>query len=260
MRIAIFSDIHDNVLGFEKMLLDAERRNADQFINLGDVGTHPAIFEALRQKEIPCLYGNWEVNGWRRLPEQLGEWVASWPATLSLSSLSSLASGHGQADEAQLDKPISDKKMLDAKRADATDANVVFCHATPDMPTQATTTAQMETYLRQGTHWLSVFPRLHKNEEAVWNALATLEEQNIRAAFHGHTHIQMVWSWKSNPQSQRQLRSFYGPTELFLEPGTSEAPSRYLIGVGSCGEPRDGDRPRYALYDTETESVALYVV
>ena len=46
-----------------------------------------------------------------------------------------------------------------------------------------------------GQKWSALFPRLHLDQEAVWQAFAWMEAAGVSLAFHGHTHVQMVWQW-----------------------------------------------------------------
>jgi hypothetical protein len=153
-----------------------------------------------------------------RLPAPWAEWVATWPAKIETGA-------------------------------------ICFTHATPDMPPTVTNTAEAVTYMAQGTGWNTLFPRLHNDQDARWNALAALETTNQRAAFHGHTHIQQTWMYTEN-----RWRSFDGPAEFALETGSAEQPTRYLIGVGSAGAPQDGQALRYALFDEETATVQLFAL
>jgi predicted phosphodiesterase len=215
MRTAIFSDLHDLIKGLHAVETDAQHRGADRLLYLGDVGHRVDLFQALLEREITCVFGNWEVSGLRRLPQQLAAWVASWPV--------------------------------------AVDQGLVrYCHATPDLPASVQTTADARLAVAHGPGWRDLFPRLHLNETARWSALAALETLNLRAAFHGHTHIQQAWSYRGG-----RWHTTYGPGELCLDPGTEDHPARYLIGVGSAGDPQDGRRLRYALYDDADRSVNL---
>jgi predicted phosphodiesterase len=207
MRIAIFSDLHGVEAGYKHVVRHAQQHNADQLLYLGDLGNDPALFAALHSGEIACTFGNWEVSGLNRLPSRWAKWVAGWPAKIELD-------------------------------------DICFTHATPDMPATVTNTAEAAAYMAQGMTWHQLFPRLHLNEEARWSALAALETHKQRAAFHGHTHIQQMWSFRRG-----RWQSLYGPAEFVLEESTAEQPSRYLIGVGSAGAPQDGHLLRYALYD-----------
>jgi predicted phosphodiesterase len=220
MRFAILSDLHDNLAGLDHVLVDAEQQRANQLIYLGDAGRDPQVFVELQQRGIACIFGNWEVSGLRRLPMHLAAWVGAWPATIQI----------GQ---------------------------VIFCHATPNMPIGAETTAAAAQYIANGIGWADLFPRLNRNEQVRWEALAVLEAADLRVAFHGHTHVQMVWVWQADQDGRRQLRSFTEPSEFALEAGPPSAPTRYLIGVGSAGQPDDGPELRYALYDHGTNVVTL---
>lgn len=133
--------------------------------------------------------------------------------------------------------------------------DICYTHATPDIPPIVTTTAEAAAYMAQGVGWGQLFPRLHNSETARWAALAALETTNQRAAFHGHTHIQQVWHY-----AEGRWRTFNGPTEFTLETGTPAQPTRYLIGVGSAGDPQDGPTLRYASYDDQDRSVELLAV
>lgn len=220
MRFAIFSDLHDNIAGFHHVLADVESQRADQLIFLGDAGRAVQIFVELQQRGVTCLFGNWEVSGLRRLPGQLAAWVGAWPATVQL----------GQA---------------------------IFCHATPDMPATALTTSAAVQHMAGGIGWATLFPRLNRNEQARWAALAALENADLRVAFHGHTHVQEVWVWQADKAGKRQLRALTAPVEFTLERGPDHAPTRYLIGIGSAGQPDDGPQLCYALYDDKTNTVTL---
>lgn len=220
MRYAIFSDLHDNQHGLHAVLTDATLWQVDRFLCLGDVGRNPDLFQALQEQQIACTFGNWEVSGWQRLPASLAAWVGAWPATIT----------HGAA---------------------------IFAHATPDMPPTITHTAVATAYMASGQSWHSLFPRLHRQDDARWAALAALEAADLRLAFHGHTHVQEICAWESDAQAQRHLRVIRTPGELIITPGTPAAPNRYLVGVGSAGAPDDGPGLCYALYDDVTQQVIL---
>ncbi len=240
MRYAIFSDLHDNWAGLTAVLADADSAHVDQLIYLGDAGQDLQLFQRLQERNIPCVFGNWEVSGWRRLPAAISTWVGNWPATIRHSA-------------------------------------AIFCHATPDIPATITTTASVSSYMAAGVSWYTLFPRLNRNEAARWDALAALEAADARVAFHGHTHVQEVYAWttpgttpvtipvttpgttpeKITSQGHRHLRALPEPTEFILEVGDPTAPNRYLVGVGSAGAPDDGPQLRYVLYDDETQQVTL---
>jgi len=113
-------------------------------------------------------------------------------------------------------------------------------HASPDWPAEASTVEAAAAYRQQGgLHWLALFPPLNRDAQARWRALAALEETGARIGFHGHTHVQEAWRWLPDGRLQR-LRG--GGFDV------SPDGSRYLVGVGSVGSPRDGEGACYALW------------
>ncbi len=212
MRTAIFADLHDNYAGLIAVLHDAEAQRADRQIFLGDAGHKLRILAALQSRQIPCVYGNWEVTGLPRLPAQLAEWVGAWPAVLR-------------------------------------EADAVYCHASPEMPAPLPTTAAAADWFKPGMSWSAIFPRLNRNTDAVWNAFAWMESQDVTVLFHGHSHVQMTWVWE--PDSNK-LRSLTGLSVLRLTPGV-----RTIVGVGSAGAPEDGSALRYVIYDDTARIVYL---
>lgn len=212
MKTAIFADLHDNSAGLTAVLDDAAALRVDDFVFLGDAGHAPRVFAALHARRIPCVFGNWEVSGLARLQAPLADWVGAWPAILQ----------RGEA---------------------------VYCHATPDMPAGVTNTARAQTAMQPGTSWSALFPRLHRDETALWRAFAWLESHAVRVAFHGHTHVQMVHAWDVNSS---KLHTSTQGQQVSLQAGV-----RYVIGVGSAGAPDDGPHLRYAVYDAAARTVLL---
>ncbi len=114
--VAIISDTHANITALTAVLADIDRRGVKQIVMLGDVagkGPSPAeTVDALRAREISCLFGNWdellvrplrpdahpqlssmtEALDWQR--ERLGrerlEWLNSLPYSLDLRRESGL--------------------------------------------------------------------------------------------------------------------------------------------------------------------------
>jgi diadenosine tetraphosphatase ApaH/serine/threonine PP2A family protein phosphatase len=84
--------------------------------------------------------------------------------------------------------------------------------------------------------------------EALGNFLGT--EQRI--IFLGHTHIPKVFEWDGAGDVLE-----FDPETRFLDPG-----KRYIVNVGSVGEPRDPAdlRARYVIYDTERALLEFHAV
>ena len=88
-----------------------------------------------------------------------------------------------------------------------------------------------------------------------WEYLVTAEEGlqvfgdfATRLCFIGHSHLPAVWGL--GPEGHHFSRAM---TSINLDPGT-----RYLINVGSVGQPRDGDpRASCAVWDTDAGRVEI---
>ena len=180
MKTAVFADLHDNVAGLTAVLDDAAEQRVNDFVFLGDAGHSPRLYAALQARRIPCVFGNWEVSGLRRLQPPLAEWVGGWPASIRRNG-------------------------------------AVYCHATPDMPTAIVNTGAAVAALRPGMSWSTLFPRLHQDETARWRAFAWLETHDVQVAFHGHTHVQMVHTWQPATSA---LHTSTRQSEILLQPAT----------------------------------------
>jgi diadenosine tetraphosphatase ApaH/serine/threonine PP2A family protein phosphatase len=108
--------------------------------------------------------------------------------------------------------------------------------------------------------WLGALPLVHEMADATlvhaspaqpeeWDYLVTAEDGfaafghfSTRWCFVGHSHVPGAWSLGSAGPEHHP-----GPGRLAMEPGR-----RYLVNVGSVGQPRDRDpRAAYAVWDAE---------
>lgn len=210
--LAIFSDVHGNVHHLERALSYLQSCGVDGYLQLGDLGVEPLAL--LDDLPVQHVFGNWEVSGLTHFPPERQLEVVAWPAHYSGKTW-------------------------------------IAAHATPAFPAQCSDLAATRRYMAEHRpRWLQLFPSLLHDENAIWAAIAALEEQNRLVAFHGHTHVQAVQQLGKD----NRLRRIVGPV-IELPPGT-----RTLIGVGSLGEPRDGRDPRCVLFDTETLQVELVAI
>ncbi len=105
------------------------------------------------------------------------------------------------------------------------DPRVTMVHATLDMPGK----------------WGYIFDK--------WQAEASFNYQRTQICFFGHTHVPIAFT----KFDQITSMNF---TEVELQPA-----HKYLINVGSVGQPRDGDpRAALAIYDTDERKVQLHRV
>ena len=118
-------------------------------------------------------------------------------------------------------------------------------HASPVWPAGLGISGVVD-YLRvQQTHWTTLFPSLQRSDSARWAALAELEAANVAMFFHGHTHIQEAWRWTPGDAPHRVEGS-----DFIVGEG-----ERWLVGVGSVGDPHDGGGMCYTLYDDSARRV-----
>ena len=123
----------------------------------------------------------------------------------------------------------------------------VIAHATPVWP-EGLAISRVVDYLRdENLYWTQLFPSLQRSEEARWAAFAELDALSIPLFFHGHTHVQEAWCW-APPAAPRRVTP--EPGEIRIAEG-----ERWLVGVGSAGEPHDGQGACYALYDSAAQVV-----
>jgi diadenosine tetraphosphatase ApaH/serine/threonine PP2A family protein phosphatase len=127
---------------------------------------------------------------------------------------------------ARLDEPLAD--YLRALPLTAVVGDATLVHASPREP-------EDWDYLVAAEDGLEVF-----------GAFAT------RICFVGHSHRPAVWSQgSSGPGFAEGFRAW--PVEIQLEAGR-----RYVVNVGSVGQPRDRDaRAAYALWDPEERRVTI---
>ncbi len=210
MLWAIFSDVHGHSKALKRVIKDAQRRGARAFVNLGDLGNGTS-HELLSQIPARSVLGNWEVSSWHLLPPPWRDVVRRWPFQLR-------------------------------------EKDVLFCHASPVWPEEVKTVDDALTYVREHGSWFALFPPLAEKSDALWEAFAHMGSQNIRIAFHGHTHIQKVWILTAD----NHLRAWKNPLIPLRQDG-----SLYIIGVGSVGRPLDGPGTCYALWDDQANEVKL---
>ncbi|MFO7822074.1 MAG: metallophosphoesterase family protein [Lentisphaeria bacterium] len=102
---------------------------------------------------------------------------------------------------------------------------VMLVHATLDMPSK----------------WGYIFDK--------WHAAASFNYQRTQVCFFGHTHLPIAFD------------KFGGITTLNYRDIELEPAHKYLVNVGSVGQPRDGDpRASFAVYDQEEHKISLHRV
>ncbi|MEO0558679.1 MAG: metallophosphoesterase family protein [Bacteroidota bacterium] len=200
MRLAILSDLHANLEATEAVLAEAETRNVDAVLCLGDVvgyGPNPSeTVELVRARCDQTILGNHD-------------------AAVALNAEMQVLPKDGQSAAKLHQALLSDDQLdwLASLPYTAIVHGATLAHAAPDHP--------------------EAWPRL--------DSFAALQAQfsafDTDICFVGHSHKPAV---VSNSLGVFQVR-----------PG-----HRYLIDVGSVGQPRDHDpRAAFAMYDTDACTV-----
>jgi len=91
-----------------------------------------------------------------------------------------------------------------------------------------------------------------------WRYILSIDEAEFQfermkrpLCFVGHSHQPVAWQFQSGGRC-----SVVGREYLMMEPGR-----RYIVNVGSVGQPRDGDpRAAYAVYDDQRKEVVIHRV
>ena len=171
MRYAIFSDTHSNAPALSHMIQEAQTRQIDAYLCLGDVG-NDACVRLVRNLGTSTVFGNGEVGSWHYLSEHNQAWALALPPLIRFS-----------------------------------EAGFWISHASPAWPNDM---SSLQIYLKQ-RHQAGgyAFPYYFHEDEQLMTAFSTLLSHQVPLLFHGHTHQQQVWAFDANNQVHRQVpRSF----------------------------------------------------
>ncbi|GEM49927.1 metallophosphoesterase family protein [Deinococcus cellulosilyticus] len=216
MRTLIFSDIHANLEAFEAVLKDAEKRQYDRMVFLGDAigygGSPVEVLQHLRQLGVPCIQGNHESNLIRLTRNQ--QLLINAPAQLALKwQLDQLS----EADLLMINT-WGKTLRLDTQNSRFTD--LLCVHGSPSNP---------DKYLDSTSH--------AREEFTLWDG---------RVCFYGHTHVPMIYSTLEGPVGEWvKSAPMKGNARAVMPPK-----ARWMLNPGSVGQPRDGDpRASYGVFD-----------
>ncbi len=229
---ALLSDVHGRGDRLARVLADIQAQGDRQpggarILALGDIAG-PGPLSLLDRAGALCVFGNWEASGLRGLPPPYRSWVARWPAVLQVDGF-------------------------------------LAAHASPVWPPNLTISGVVEHFRARNLHWTHLFPSLQHSESGRTAALAALSQSDCRIFFHGHTHVQEAWHASAagereatgndegaglGPGGGGAQRVDYAGTEGGALDLVED--ERWLVGVGSVGDPHDGPGAHYALYDSVT--------
>ncbi len=223
MKAAILSDVHGNLEALSAVLEDVEGRSVERILFLGDVVGYGA-------DPGPCL------------------------ELLEDSAFRLIAGNH---DHAAADEELG----LEDFHQDAADA-IRWTRSILDQEAKDRLEALPLESIDQGVHLVHGSPC----EPAGWEYIISEKDSergfgaaSSRLILVGHSHIPAAYveleAKRLFSGVTRRIKA-EDPTSLTLEPRY-----RYILNVGSVGQPRDGDpRAAYATLDLESETYTLHRV
>jgi len=222
MKYAIFSDVHSNLEAFQKAKKEIDKEKVDQYLFLGDIvgyGANPReCIKLLGKMDCISIGGN-------------HDWGAA--GLTPLDYFNSHAREAIEWTKNQLRE--ADKKFLSTlPLIQEIDPIVTIVHATLHSPSE----------------WNYIF--------SAFQAHTNMEIQKTPLCFVGHSHVPITFFETTLPQGNEGT-SGSGPTEFTTEAEIHIEPDRkYLINVGSVGQPRDGNpQSAYAIYDQSEQVVEI---
>jgi predicted phosphodiesterase len=231
LKIVLFSDVHSNLEAYRAAILDiAARGDIGALWCLGDVvgyGADPEVCALITRALAGAGPAPPGVDG------EFADAIAALAGKLEYVVL-------GNHDAAAVGDEILDY-FNHAARAAALWTAEVISEPTRDFLAQLPlTAADGEAFL---VHATPVRPREFHYLTSVADAEEAFGATDAAVIFYGHTHQPVVIS-------DRAGRPAAVPAEKFGANG------RWLVNVGSVGQPRDGDRRAcYVVYDAEGASL-----
>jgi diadenosine tetraphosphatase ApaH/serine/threonine PP2A family protein phosphatase len=230
LKVAVFSDVHSNLEAYRASLLDiARREEVEALWCLGDVVGYGADPE-------PCWRITAALSGAQPPPKLDAELAAAVEALagklrhLVLGNHDAASFGDriinfftevARAAAVWTAENISapGRLFLQNVSATATEGEALLVHASPSRPREF--------------HYITAAPQAREAFEAT----------EARVVFYGHTHRGVVIARGQGEPAAVAPEEFGGE-------------DRYLVNVGSVGQPRDGDRRAcYVLYDAVAAAV-----
>jgi len=214
MRIALISDIHGNLEALQAVLKEIESQKVDRINCLGDVigyGCDP----------VACL----DLVDQHCSAKLMGNHEYAAIGILPLEAMNLAARQSIQWTGIQLkDRELT---MIADFEMKAEDAGCLLVHASPEEPEE----------------WHYVLSQREATE-----GFAHLDQ---KLAFHGHTHLPLIFCQAPNGNVRTIVGHDFDPDEE----------CSYLINVGSVGQPRDNDpRASFVVYDADDVSVSYHRV
>jgi len=219
MKYAILSDVHGNLEALTAVLEDMENRLIKEIVFLGDAigyGADPEqCFNLIDKKSNLMILGNHDFS------------VATGSGIDELNEEAAFAiKWTTWVIKEQSRKKIKNLPLDNIDNGDNSDNSLHFVHGSPYKPIE--------------------FNYILTDKDAERG----FSESKGNIIFVGHTHIPKIFV------EVEYSRTFTGEVRRIKEEVTTElqieSKYRYIINVGSVGQPRDGDsRAAYGIYDSD---------
>ncbi len=212
--IAIISDVHANLPALEAVFQDIQAQNIQHIVCLGDVvgyGPHPAeCIRLLQEKGVFIIRGN-------------HDYMVGSGKDFSHGSTSSLHVARWTTKH--IDKAA--KKWLATLPLQLRRADLMLVHGAPKDP----------TFFNAYVYERTAEPNLH------WMA-----EQQLPLCFHGHSHLQGMYTMQHNTLQHHKALTTY----------PLQANTLHLVCPGAVGQPRSGRAgAEYAIYDPKDQAITF---
>ncbi len=216
MKTAILSDIHGNLPALEAVLADIAQLDVDRVVCLGDVvGYGPSPNECLdRATEFAfCILGNHDCSA---LFDPEGFNATAEQAIFWTRKQIEMSVDGEEASRRRMDFLCNLPRSVQQE-------GQLFVHGSPRGPTNE-----------------YVFPEDTQNRKKMEKLFSLFSH----LCFQGHTHVPGVFT--------ADFR-FMRPSEGVERFDVSDPEHRFMVNVGSVGQPRDGDpRSCYVVFDEES--------
>lgn len=218
MKRAVISDIHSNLEALTAVLADIDSQGVDEIFCLGDVvgyGPNPReCVDLVRQRCKVCLLGNHD-HGAMYHPDGFNACAEQ----AIFWTREELEKPYGNADDCD-----ERWNFLGNLPRSHSEDRMIFVHGSARNP--------LNEY---------VFPEDVYHERKLEKIFAQVQW----LSFQGHTHVPGIFT-QGDRYMFRSPDEFGGVRQL-------SADAKYMINVGSVGQPRDNDnRACYIIFDTDT--------
>ena len=204
----------------------------------GNLEALEAVLEDIASKKADRIYCLGDVLGYGSDPSACLHLASQHCSTILMGNHEYAVLGHVEAesmnDAAQESIAWTASQLSDRELSIITDLeftaeveNCLLVHASPHEPEQ----------------WHYILTRAE--------AARAFDACSNRLCFFGHTHVPMIFARGADGKLRSKLGHDFDPDEE----------SRYLVNVGSVGQPRDDDpRAAYLIYDATEETVTYHRV